>query len=41
MMFRTHEIGGVVACTAALPLLVNSELIKAKNRENKRKKFIS
>ena len=29
MMFRTHEIGGVVACTAALPLLVNSELINA------------
>ena len=27
MMFRTHEIGGMVACTAAMPLLINSGII--------------
>lgn len=27
MMFRTHEIGGLVACTAAMPLLINSGIM--------------
>lgn len=31
MMFRTHEVGGVVACTAAIPLLVNSGILENPN----------
>lgn len=31
MMFRTHEIGGMVACTAALPLLINGGVIDVSN----------
>jgi len=27
MMFRTHEIGGIVACTAAMPLLIKVGIV--------------